>query len=197
MPDSQLSRELSTSGFSGVTFDAQTTRTSSGLEGRTPWGMRYGFEVEATRLRNTFSGDTRDIVQQYQTFAGLTVVQPLLRNFGPAANLAELRLARQTRKSQELNGKTSSDRGSKRYVDIFRHAFWRGGHEPAPGAVATDEKLVMQNQRRLDFGFGQRFDVEQARAQVSLDEEQFLSSKTFYGTAVRPQAAHFRRVRPE
>ncbi|HEX5176287.1 MAG TPA: hypothetical protein VFV83_04615, partial [Chthoniobacteraceae bacterium] len=101
-PIPALSRQETTTGFSGVTFDAQTARSSSSLEGRTPWGMRYGFEVEAIRLRNTFSGDARRVFPEYQTFAGITVVQPLLRNFGPAANLAEVRIARQNRKTQEL-----------------------------------------------------------------------------------------------
>jgi outer membrane protein TolC len=47
-------------------------------------------------------------------------------------------------------------------------------------AVAADTKLVQQNQRRLEVGFMSPFDVQQARAQVSLDEEQLLVAKNFF-----------------
>jgi outer membrane protein TolC len=47
-------------------------------------------------------------------------------------------------------------------------------------AIAADEKLVMQNQRRLDLGFMTPFDVQQARAAVSADREQMLLSKNAY-----------------
>jgi len=47
-------------------------------------------------------------------------------------------------------------------------------------AVAADENLVRQNQERLEVGFAQPFDVQQARAQLSLDEEQYLAAKNSF-----------------
>jgi outer membrane protein TolC len=176
-----LSRQETTTGFTGVTFDAQTSRNTSSLEGRTPWGMRYGFEVEALRLRNTFSGDARRIFPEYQTFAGLTVVQPLLRNFGPAANLAELRIARQNRKSQELEWRDKLAAAVQGVMaTYFDMLFSLADMSVRRDAVAADENLVRQNQQRLEVGFAQPFDVQQARAQVSLDEEQYLAAKNSF-----------------
>jgi outer membrane protein TolC len=176
-----LSRQETTTGFSGVSFDAQTSRSSTGLEGRTPWGMRYGFEVEALRLRNTFSGDTRQIFPEYQAFAGITVVQPLLRNFGPAANLAELRIARQNRKNQELEWRDKLSAAVQGVMaTYFDMLFSLGDMSLRRDAVAADENLVRQNQQRLEVGFAQPFDVQQARAQVSLDEEQYLAAKNAF-----------------
>jgi len=47
-------------------------------------------------------------------------------------------------------------------------------------AIAADEKLIQQNQRRLELGFMSPIDVQQARAQVSLDQEQQLLSKNVF-----------------
>ena len=100
-----ISLQDSTVGISEVIFDQQNVRFSSQLQGRTPWGMRYGLGVEANRLRNTFSQDIRTVFPEYQTNVTLTVVQPLLKNFGPAANLAEVRIARITKAQQILTWK--------------------------------------------------------------------------------------------
>jgi len=57
------------------------------------------------------------------------------------------------------------------------------GAVPVPlyqDAVAADEKLVQQNQRRLELGFMSPIDVQQARAQVSLDQEQLILSKNLF-----------------
>lgn len=180
-PIPQISRLEATSGFTGVTFDTQNTHLNSGLDGRTPLGTRYSFDLETTRLRNTFSGDTREVVPQYQIFAGITVVQPLLRNFGPAANLAELRIARQTKHVQELEWKDKLSAAVQGVMAAyFDMLFGVGDMGLRRDAVTAGEKLVTQNQQRMEAGFSQPFDVQQARAQVSLDEEQFLSSKNFF-----------------
>lgn len=173
-----LSREFSTTGIRATTFDVQTGRNSSQLQGRTPWGMRYGFEFEVNRLRSTFSGDTRDVIPEYQTFAGITVVQPLLRNFGPAANMAETRIARINKRIQELEWSlqvSSAVQGvMATYYDML---FGVADVGVRRDAVAADETLVAQNQRRVDVGFMQPFDVQQARAQVSEDQELLLRTK--------------------
>ena len=47
-------------------------------------------------------------------------------------------------------------------------------------AIAADTKLMEQNQRRLELGFMSPIDVQQARAQISLDVEQQLLSKNLF-----------------
>jgi outer membrane protein TolC len=44
-------------------------------------------------------------------------------------------------------------------------------------AIAADQRLVAQNQRRVEVGFMQLFDVQQAMAQVSLDQEQLIGAR--------------------
>ena len=60
-----LSRDFATGGLSATVFSNQRTSFESGLIGRTPWGMRYGIQVQASRLRSTFTGDIREIIPEY------------------------------------------------------------------------------------------------------------------------------------
>ncbi len=176
-----VSRQSGSTGnttFSSTIFDQQNDRFSANLIERTPWGMRYGFFVEANRLRNTFGGDTRQVFPEFQTLAQVQVVQPLLKDFGPAANLSNLRIARLSKKIAVLTWKqrvqTSVQSVMSTYYEML---FGIADVGVRQDEIDADNKLVRQNQRRFDVGFMQPFDVQQARAQVSLDQEQLLTSK--------------------
>ncbi len=164
--------------FNSTIFDQQNDRFSANLIQRTPWGMRYGVFVESNRLRNTYSGDTRVVFPEYQTLAQVQIVQPLLKDFGPAANLSNVRIARISKKIAILTWQqrveTSIQSVMAAYYDMI---FGLADIGVRQDAIAADENLAHQNQRRLDVGFMQPFDVQQALAQVSLDQEQLLTAK--------------------
>jgi outer membrane protein TolC len=176
-----ISLNDSTVGISEVIFDQQNTRLSSQLQGRTPWGMRYGLGVEANRLRNTFSQDLRTVFPEYQTSVTLTVIQPLLKNFGPAANLAEVRIARINKAQQILTWKqrvaTSIQAVMAAYYDML---YGMRDIEVKQDAIAASEKLLGQNRRRLELGFMSPIDVSQAEVAVSTDREALLLSKGIF-----------------
>ena len=168
------------SGTADTIFDQQNNRGSANIIGRTPWGMRYGFFAEANRLRNTFSGDQREILPDYQTSVGIQIAQPLLKDFGPAAALAPLRISRIEQKIAVLNWRQRVMSGVQAVMSTYYDMiFGVADLQVRRDAIAADTKLVQQNQRRLELGFMSPFDVEQARAQVSLDKEQFLTAKNF------------------
>ena len=177
-----LSRQLATSGLSTTVFDVQTFQNSAALVGRaSPFGTRYSFQIEANRLRNTFSGDQREIVPEYEAFVGVTVAQPLLRGFGPGVNLAELRIARINKEVQRLEWRQKLSAAVQGVMSTYYDMqFGAADVQVRRDAVAADQKLVQQNERRMELGFMQPFDVQQARAQVSLDEEQLLSSRNLF-----------------
>ena len=170
-----------TIGLREVIFDQQNTRLSSQLQGRTPWGMRYGLGVEANRLRNTFSQDIRTVFPEYQTSINLTLIQPLLKNFGPAANLAEVRIARINKQQQILTWKqrvaTSIQAVIAAYYDML---YGMRDIEVKQDAIAASEKLLGQNRRRLELGFMSPIDVSQAEVAVSTDREALLLAKGFF-----------------
>jgi outer membrane protein len=165
-------------GINKIYFDQQIDRFGGSLTERTPWGMRLGLFVEANRFRNTFSGDTRDIIPQYQTTVQFQVVQPLLKDFGPGANLANIRVAQIQKKLALLTWKqrlmTSVQGVLSNYYDMIFGLSEIGVRQEA---IAADQRLVAQNQRRVEVGFMQLFDVQQAMAQVSLDQEQLIGAK--------------------
>ena len=176
-----LSRTQSTVGITETIFDQQNDRLNGGLQGRMPWGTRYGFQVEANRLRNTYSGDLRTVFPEYQTTATVTVIQPLLRNFGPAANLADLRIARLNKRAQILPWKLRVSTTVQSVISTYYDMLYAMRDvELREDNITSGAKLLEQNRRRLELGFMSPLDVQQAEVQVSTDRESLLSSKALF-----------------
>lgn len=76
-----------------TTAVAQADSYSLGLGGATPWGMTYRLTATADNQRGTANRFT----DNFETFGGVTITQPLLRGFGFGANLAGLRIAKADR----------------------------------------------------------------------------------------------------
>src|SRR5207249_2568859 len=69
----------------------QTDNASVGLTGLTPWGLSYTVGGVTRNERATPRGFDSDFTTQ----AAVSITQPLLRGFGPSANLAQIRIARE------------------------------------------------------------------------------------------------------
>jgi outer membrane protein len=164
-----------------VVFDQDADRFEASLGFRTPIGTQFAFVAREAKIRTTFDGDIRRITPFYQAFGGIEVRQPLLKDFGFDANLYEVRTSRVNERVAALTWEKSlSDSIAQvisTYIDmIFAQADMRNKRE----AIAADTKLAQGNQRRLDLGFMSPIDVQQARAQVSLDEEQLIQAKNLF-----------------
>ncbi|HYR58429.1 MAG TPA: TolC family protein [Chthoniobacteraceae bacterium] len=176
-----ISQHDVTVGIRETIFDQQNDRLNSQLQGRTPWGMRYGFQVEANKLRNTFTGDLRTVFPEYQTTATVTLIQPLLKNFGPAANLADLRVARLNKKTQFFTWKQRVSTTVQSVIGVYYEMLYAMRDvDVKQDAIAAGEKLLAQNKRRLELGFMSPIDVRQAEVAVSTDREALLSSKGLF-----------------
>jgi len=133
------------------------------------------------KIRSTFDGDTRSVQPFYTAFGGFEVRQPLLKDFGPDANLNDIRVSRINRKVAEYTwNKTLQESLASVLGNYFDMLFAQADLRVKQDAISADGKLVQQNQRRSDLGFMSPIDVQQARAQVSLDEEQLLLSKNLF-----------------
>lgn len=164
-----------------VIFDQDADRFEASLSFRTPLGTQAALTARQSRIRTTFAGDTRDIQPFYQAFGGIELRQPLLKNFGPAANLSELRIARISEKVADLTWrKTISDAVVATLGNYFDMIFAQDDLRVRQEAVASGEKLVQQNQRRMELGFMSPIDVQQARAQVSRDIEAQILAKNLF-----------------
>jgi outer membrane protein TolC len=164
-----------------VVFDQDSDRFEAGIQARTPLGTRFAISAREAKTRSTFDGDTRTIIPFYTAFGGIEVRQPLLKDFGPDANLADLRAGRIQTRVAELNWeKRVSDTAQQVMSVYFDLIFGLADLAVKQDAIAADEKLVTQNQRRLELGFMSPIDVQQARAAVSQDHESLLLSKNAY-----------------
>jgi outer membrane protein TolC len=164
-----------------VVFDQDTDRFESSLGFRTPLGTQVAFVARESKIRSTFAGDPRTITPFYQAFGGIEVRQPLLKDFGPTATLFEVRTSRVNERVAAFTWEKSlSDAISQvisTYIDmVFAEADMKTKKE----AIAADTKLAEQNQRRLELGFMSPIDVQQARAQISLDQEQLIQAKNLF-----------------
>lgn len=159
-------------------FDFDQDQYESGLQFRTPIGTRIQFNARNSKLRSTFDGDRRQITPYFTAFGGVEVRQPLLKDFGPNANLSDVRIGRiNTRVAEMTWEKKLSDTTQNVMSTYFDMLFTFADLAVKQDAIAADEKLVTQNQRRVDLGFMSPIDVQQARAAVSQDREQLLLAK--------------------
>lgn len=164
-----------------VIFDQDTDRFEASLGMRTPLGTQFALSARQAKIRSTFDGDTRTITPFYTAFGGFEVRQPLLKDFGPAANLSEVRTSRINERVAALNWeKTLSDALASVFVNYFDMLYAQADLRVKQDAAAADEKLAQQNQRRLELGFMSPIDVQQARAQVSVDHEQMILAKNLF-----------------
>jgi outer membrane protein TolC len=162
-------------------FDQDVDRWDSSLTFRTPLGTQLAVSARESKIRSTFFGDNRIITPYVQAFGGLEVRQPLLKDFGPAANLNDVRSSRINEEVARLTWQKSLQEGLGSVLsNYFDMLFAQGDLRTKQDAIAADEKLVQQNQRRSELGFMSPIDVQQARAQVSLDQEQLISSKNIF-----------------
>lgn len=160
------------------------------LNGLTPWGLTYQVGATATNQRGTFNKFTN----QYVTFGGVTVTQPLLRGFGFATNLADLRIAKANRGISDWDHRQT-------VIDVVTDVTvayddLAEAHEEltiAQGSRDLAAQLVGENEKRNKFGSIADADVTQARARMAEREELVLVAER----AVRDAENHLRQLTGE
>ena len=164
-----------------IIFDQESDRGEISLQARTPIGTVMRATARMTKIRSTFEGDTRNIEPNYIANTSLEFRQPLLKDFGFAANLADLRIARKNREAQELTWRfrleaTLQDVVSTYYEMIFGLADLKNKGD----AITEGLKLVAYSQRRQELGFFSPYEVKQAQVQLSFDRENLLLVKNVF-----------------
>ncbi len=151
-------------------LDAQSWDFNAGVGGRLPTGTAYELTGYDTRSEGTLSSDPTHI-----GFAGITLTQPLLKNFWLGPNTALIRVARQNRQiaretlQQQLIN-TVSDTQNAYYDLVYAAEDYKAKVEDLNRARA----LLSENRKRLEVGVLSRLDVTQAEAGVAAREEAVL-----------------------
>lgn len=141
------------------------------LGGLTPWGMTY--EIGATLENQRSSKD--DYLEQYTSFAGISVTQPLLRGFGTGANMASIRLARADAAISAWAYRAQVIDIVTRTTEIYNELWFSAGNaEVEKRSRELAVQLAADNRRRAEVGVMSKLDVLQAETDVAAREERVL-----------------------
>ncbi len=144
---------------------------SLGVGGVSPWGLSYQISGYSQNQRGTFNA----FADNYFTFAGLELTQPLLKGFGFDANLVSVRLARASHglsqwqyKQTVMNVITSV---------IYAYLELDFAHKNLKIARRSRDlagNLLAENEKRFSAGSLSAADVTSARTRVATREEAIL-----------------------
>lgn len=144
----------------------------AGVEALLPTGTQIKAGYNLSELNNNIPPSLFSAAilgSQYETFAGLSVTQPLLKNFGTRATMAEIRLAALSNKIayQEYRRELMTAVGSAEaaYWNLY---FAREQVRFYEDSVKTSQRILSDNQALLDAGKGSQLEVMEAQAAVGL-----------------------------
>ena len=144
------------------------------VTGLSPWGLGYRLGASTQNRRGTFNA----FADQFYSFAGLSLRQPILRNFGLGAQLTQVRLARVDRARSDWDYREAAIATITavifRYNDLH---FARKTLETAQRSRSLALGLVAENERRFKVGSMSDYDVTAARARVARREEAVLAAE--------------------
>ncbi len=142
--------------------------------GKLPFGLHYALVGSAGNYRDT------DILlaDNFSTYGGLRLTQPLLRGFGFGANLAGVRLARAQRGIAEATYRQAVIDTITRTITAYNNLYFaQQSHQNARRSFRLAEDLLKENQRRVEVGSISPADVTIAAARVARIEEGVLQSE--------------------
>jgi outer membrane protein TolC len=149
----------------------QTNDWSVGFGGLTPWGLRYDLGLGNDSVSGTFNEWRENVGSNLS----VGVTQPLLRGFGPAANLSRVRVAR--------NNVALSEWGFRQeLIDVLTRADFvynelhsaKEALKVAERSLSLAEQLVTDNEARLKIGVKSPLDVTEARATAAARVESVI-----------------------
>lgn len=149
----------------------KTDDYSVGLNGLMPWGLSYSLTATAENQRGTATG----LGDNFATFGGVIVTQPLLRGFGFGANLANLRIAKANRGVSDWQHRQTVIDTVTSVIFAFNNL--QQAHDSLRIARLSRDlaaQLLDENQKRHAVGSISDADVTQARARVANREESIL-----------------------
>lgn len=171
-------------------LDERNTLYNGGLEFLSPIGSHLRLGVSFRDLQNNLQrqgsilGGSTNLHHEYETFVGVSLVQPLLKNFGVAATTVRIRLAA-----------AASDLAFQEYrrqlmltVARAESAYWdlyltQEQERIASDSVGVAAAILTDNRNRLQVGRSSELEVLQAEAGLSLRRARLsdAGSKRFEG----------------
>lgn len=164
-------------------FEEENTVLRGGVGGRLPWGTTYEFSMQVRELDNSVNraGLPNALFSpEHDAFGGLTLRQPILRGFGRAANLVELRTARAQLVITEWAREVAVNNKCVEVLNAFYDlAYAEANVEVKTGAVTVADRFLTETARRRELGLLSPVDVAEARVRVSEANEELIQARDF------------------
>ena len=170
----RFSRDANNGGghFSVKTI-AQTDTWSTGVSGVTSWGLGYDVSFNSDAQRST-SNRFADDWSSDMTFS---LKQPLLRGAGTAANLANVRVARNNVTISEWGVKEQVMSVITQVISVYNELqFAQENLEVARRSRELARQLLRDNIKRVEIGVKTPLDVTTAQAEVAAREEAVITA---------------------
>lgn len=152
----------------------KTDDYSLSLDGVLPWGMSYSLGGTTVNRRGTATG----FLDNYETFGGVSVTQPLLRGFGFGATLAGLRIAKASRGISDWQHRQTIIDTITNVILVYNN-LQEARESLRIFTLSRDlaAQLLGENEKKLRVGATSESEVTQARARVANREEAILTSQ--------------------
>jgi outer membrane protein len=160
-----------TTGFRPAPTFSKSDSGSLSLDGLLPWGMTYQLGGSFGNSRGTFN----NYADNFDSFAGLTGRQPLLRNAGFSATLASIRIAQVNRNISQWFFRQTVMSTITNVITAYHtlnlaHASMRSAERSRALAMT----LVEENRRRFQVGSMSEYDVTFAESRAATRDEGIL-----------------------
>jgi len=172
--------------------DTWTEHFSAGFVGKTPSGMEYNLGSDLTRTSGTFPGSTNafgtfDIIDrgfQYRPNVGLNITQPLLRDFWTDAPRTAIKVNKKLVKIAEYGFEfqvlTIVNSVQQAYFDLI---FARENVKVQEKALELAQRLLDENNKRVEIGTIAPLDARQAQSQRAVALADLISAQNGYAGA--------------
>lgn len=149
----------------------QQTNFDAGIRGLLPWGMTYDAGVTS----HVNSGTFNQFDEEFTATPQISLTQPILRDFGFSANLAQIRIARTDTEISEWQLRQTIINTVTQVVITYNTL--NAANEALGVAVQFKElaeRTLRDNIRRAEIGVMSPLDITTARAEVAAREEAVL-----------------------
>lgn len=163
-------------------FKQQSLMSQAGIEGLLPLGTQYRLFTSLGEFRNDLNRQRPPSIfyPEYGAAVGVTVTQPLLRGFGPAVNLAEVRISQRNEAIADRQWEARLQRSvASVMLDYYDLIFAVENLSVKRDVVIFARNLVSENQKRLAAGVLSAAEVQEAEVAVAVAKEEVLTALSF------------------
>jgi len=165
----RTSEQIAADGLSAV----QTRNTTAALSARQLTAA--GTEVSATTNTQNRQGTFNRFDDEYSSFGGFEFRQPVLKNFGTDINLAPIRIAQKQVEQSQLVFLNSVEDIILNVQDAYYELMYAiADANSREQSLQLAQKLLSDNESRVELGVMTPLDVSQARAEVATRKSDLL-----------------------